>query len=53
VGNFITDGKIQAAINQLNAFISKVNQDYAQGKITLAVRNDLVALAQLLINEIQ
>jgi hypothetical protein len=52
VGTFIEAGNIQAAINQLNAFINKVNQNYAQGKITLVQRNAMVAAAQSLISEI-
>lgn len=50
VGIFIEQGKVQAAINQLNAFIQKVNTDYSQGKITLAQKNQLVSLAQTLIS---
>lgn len=52
VGPFIQDGKTQPAINQLNAFISKVNSDYSHGKITLSVKNALVAAAQALIADI-
>jgi len=50
---FINNGQIQPALNQLNAFINKVNQDYSQNKITLAQRNQLVAIAQGLINDLQ
>jgi hypothetical protein len=53
VGTFIEQGNVQAAINQLNAFINKVNQDYAQSIITLAEKNYFVALAQNLINALQ
>jgi Tol biopolymer transport system component len=53
VGTFIQQGKTQQAINQLNAFIQKVNQDYTNGKITLAEKNDFVSLAQNLINALQ
>lgn len=53
VGNFITDGKIQPAINQLNAFINKVNQDFASGTITATLKNSLIAMAQQLIADIQ
>ena len=50
---FITAGQIQPALNQLNAFIIKVNQDYSQNKITLTQRNQLVSIAQTLINDLQ
>jgi hypothetical protein len=53
VATFIEAGNIQAAINQLNAFISKVNQDYNQNEITLQVRDNLVALAEALIGDLQ
>lgn len=53
VGTFVDQGKVQAAINQLNAFIQKVNQDYSQGKITLAEKDEFVTLAQNLINALQ
>ena len=33
VPKFINDGKVTPAINQLNAFIQKVNQDFSQGKL--------------------
>lgn len=35
------------------AFMQKVEQDYAQGIITLAQRNEFVALAKALINDLQ
>lgn len=50
---FIVNGQMQAAINQLNAFISKVEQDYSAGKITQIVRNDLVGKAQALLTDLQ
>jgi hypothetical protein len=53
VGTFIQQGKTQQAINQLNTFINKVNQDYTHGTITLAQKNDFVSLAQNLINALQ
>jgi beta propeller repeat protein len=53
VEEFIEEGKIQPAINQLNAFISKVESDYANGTITQAVRDDLVRQAQALLAELQ
>lgn len=52
VEGFIGSGLITPAINQLNAFINKVNQDYNQGKITQQVRDDLVASAQNLIDDL-
>jgi hypothetical protein len=53
VSIFIQQGKLQAAINQLNAFIQKVQQDYSHGTITLAQENDFVSRAQTLIAAIQ
>jgi hypothetical protein len=53
VGPFIQQGKTQQAINQLNAFIQKVNQDYSHGTITLTQKNDFIAEAQQLINDLQ
>ncbi len=53
VGTFIQNGNVQAAINQLNAFIQKVNQDYSHGTITLAEKNQFVTVAQNLINALQ
>jgi hypothetical protein len=53
VGPFIQQGKTGQAINQLNAFIQKVNQDYAHGTITLAEKNAFVAEAQALIAALQ
>jgi hypothetical protein len=44
---------IQLAINQLNAFINKVEQDYAHNDITLAQRDQFVGLAQTLIDDFQ
>jgi hypothetical protein len=52
VEGFIGSGQITPAINQLNAFIHKVNQDYSKGKITQQVRDDLVAAAQQLIDDL-
>ncbi len=52
VEGFIQNGQITPAINQLNAFIGKVNQDYNQNKITQQVRDDLVASAQQLIDDL-
>ena len=53
VGIFIQDGKIDAAINQLNAFISKVTTDYTRGIISQAVRDDLIGLASALLADLQ
>lgn len=52
VEQFILDGKIQAALNQLNAFVTKVQTDYQHGVITLQVRDNLVQFAQKLIEDI-
>jgi hypothetical protein len=52
VASFIEEGTIQATVNQLNAFINKVSQDYNQNKITIQVRNSLVAMAQGLIGDL-
>ncbi|MBU6214516.1 putative Ig domain-containing protein [Patescibacteria group bacterium] len=53
VGIFIDNGKIQEAINQLNAFIQKVNQDYSHGLLVLADKNYLVGAAQNIITTLQ
>ena len=53
VATFIEQGKIQPAINQLNAFISKVNADYANGIISQEEHDNLIALAQALLNDLQ
>ena len=53
VGTFIQKGNTNAAINQLNVFIQKVNQDYSHGTITLAQKNAFVSQAQTLINALQ
>lgn len=50
---FIEGGQIQAAINQLNAFISKVQSDYSNSTITQTVRDDLVGKAQALLADLQ
>ena len=49
---FIEQGKIQPAINQLNAFINKLEQDFNQGLITEAERDYFVAAAQKLIDDL-
>lgn len=53
VAPFIEQGKTTPAINQLNAFIQKVNQDYVHGAITLADKDAFVNLAQSLILALQ
>ena len=53
VGPFIEQGKIQQAINQINAFINKVNQDYSHGDITQAEHDSLISYANALIASLQ
>ena len=53
VGPYIQQGKTSKAIKELNDFINKVNNDYANGTITLAEKNQYIALAQNLINVLQ
>lgn len=53
VEKFIEEGKINAAISQLQAFINKVNTDYSAGTITQAVHDNLINLAQALIADLQ
>jgi hypothetical protein len=50
VGPYIDQGRTDKAISELNKFINKVNNDYAHGNITLTVKNELVTMAQNLIN---
>jgi len=52
VEGFIESGQTTPAINQLNAFINKVNQDYSHSKLTKQVRDSLVAAAQKLIDDL-
>lgn len=52
VSTFIEKGKTQPAINQLNAFVHKVAQDYQHGSITLTVHDALIALAAHLIADL-
>lgn len=49
---FIVEEQIIAAINQLNAFVNKVEQDYQQGKITEEEYTSLLAAANKLIDEL-
>lgn len=53
VEKFIEEGKIQPAINQLNAFILKVDQDYMAGYITQVIHDNLISLAQALRADLQ
>ncbi len=52
VEEFIEEGKITAAINQLDAFINKVNQDRQQGILTQAEANALIDAAEDLIADL-
>jgi hypothetical protein len=52
VEGFVESGQITPAINQLTTFISKVNQDYSQNKLTIQERDNLVAAAQQLIDDL-
>lgn len=49
VETFIEDGKITPAINQIEAFIGKVEQDIAQGRISPSDGNGLISQADGLI----
>ncbi len=46
---FIEKGNFIPAVNQLSAFINKVSTDIAQGKISQADGNTLIAMASELI----
>lgn len=50
---FIEDGKVGAAINQLNAFIQKVQIDISHGIITQTEGNELTTLANTLLADLQ
>jgi FG-GAP-like repeat len=52
VEGFIENGQSTPAINQLTAFINKVNQDYSKGTLTQTDRDDLVSAAQQLIDNL-
>lgn len=52
IAPFIQNGQIQPAINQLQAFINKVNNDYSKGYISLQVKNDLVSKANTIISDL-
>lgn len=53
VEKFIEEGKMQPAINQLNAFSAKVEKDYTAGIITRAIRDNLVSLTQALLADLR
>lgn len=53
VAIFIEDGKVGAAINQLNAFINKVETDMNSGVITQTEGDELIALANVLLADLQ
>jgi DNA-binding beta-propeller fold protein YncE len=50
VPTFISEGKIAPAVNQLEAFISKVQSDMAKGIINQVDGNKLIQMARNLIN---
>lgn len=52
VEQFILEGKITAALNQLNAFKNKVQQDYQQGILTQAEYTQLMNAANELIADL-
>ena len=52
VAKFIEDGKLNPAINQLNAFLSKVEGDIQQGEIDPVLGNMLIDAAEALIAEL-
>jgi hypothetical protein len=49
VGEFIEQGKITPALNQLHAFINKIEQDYAQEILTQEEYDDLIQAVNNLI----
>jgi len=49
---FVEKNKLTPAINQLNAFISKVENDIIKGKIEAEVGNDLINKATEIIQKI-
>lgn len=53
VAGFIESGKIGQAINQLNAFIQKVQTDVSHGVLTQTKGNELIALANALLGDLQ
>jgi len=53
VAKFIEQGKIQSAINQLNAFINKIDTNLAQGLLTQPMHAELLTAANNLISDLQ
>lgn len=53
IQKFIEDGKVTPAINQLDAFINKVEQDFSQAVITQSEHETLVSLAEALRADLQ
>ena len=52
VGQFILEGKITAAINQLNAFVVKITKDYQKGILTQTQYQSLLTAANDLIDDL-
>ena len=52
VERFILDGKINPALNQLQAFVNKVGQDLQQGILTTEEHDNLLAAAENLITDL-
>jgi hypothetical protein len=52
VGQFILEGKITAALNQLNAFLNKVQQDYNQNILTQEEYESLTEAAENLVDDL-
>jgi hypothetical protein len=52
VCNFVEDGRLIPAKNQVNAFVQKVNTDMGQGKIDQTTGNNLLAGANQLLSEL-
>lgn len=53
IKKLIEDGKAKSTINQLNAFVAKVDQDYFDGNISQVIHDNLIYLAQNLITDLQ
>lgn len=53
VAEFINQGKINPAINQLNAFINKVTQDLQYGELTQTEADALIDAAESLLEDLQ
>ena len=52
VEQFILDGKINPAINQLNAFMNKVEQDYQQGQLTTEEYDSFISAVNNLLQDL-